>query len=144
MKINPVIIAGGSGTRLWPASRSGYPKQFAKIHSDYSLIQETLLRVKNDQFNNPIVVCNREHRFLVQNQANELDMDVKIILEPEGRNTAAAISLAAHFIGDDEIILVLSSDAYIEDKVTGELHRPHHIDLKTGMYRGRQVLETKE
>ena len=115
MKINPVIIAGGSGTRLWPASRSGHPKQFAKIHSDYSLIQETLLRVKNDQFNNPIVVCNREHRFLVQNQANELDMDVKIILEPEGRNTAAAISLAAHFIGDDEIILVLSSDAYIED-----------------------------
>ena len=115
MKINPVIIAGGSGTRLWPASRSGYPKQFAKIHSDYSLIQETLLRVKNDQFNNPIVVCNREHRFLVQNQANELDMDVKIILEPEGRNTAAAISLAAHFIGDDEIILVMSSDAYIED-----------------------------
>lgn len=115
MKISPVIIAGGSGTRLWPASRSGYPKQFAKIHSDYSLIQETLLRVKNNQFNNPIVVCNREHRFLVQNQANELDMDVKIILEPEGRNTAAAIALAAHFIEDDEIILVMSSDAYIED-----------------------------
>lgn len=115
MKINPVIIAGGSGTRLWPISRSGYPKQFAKIHSDYSLLQETLLRVKNYNFNNPIIVCNAEHRFLVEKQSKELDMDVKIILEPEGRNTAPAISLAAHFIGGKEIMLVMSSDAYIED-----------------------------
>tara|TARA_B100000900_G_scaffold415958_1_gene448125 strand:- start:7099 stop:8496 length:1398 start_codon:yes stop_codon:yes gene_type:complete len=115
MKINPVIIAGGSGTRLWPISRSGYPKQFTKIHSDYTLLQETLLRVKSKEFNDPIIVCNAEHRFLVESQAKEIRMNVQIILEPEGKNTAPAIALATHFIGNDKTILVMSADAYIED-----------------------------
>lgn len=115
MKIVPVIIAGGNGTRLWPVSRIDFPKQFLKIFSDRSLLQNTALRVTDDVFEDPIIVCNENQRFLVKKQMDDLKLRFKIILEPEGRNTAAAIAIAANIVKKDSILLVMSSDALIEN-----------------------------
>ena len=114
-KIYPVILSGGSGTRLWPQSRLSFPKQFLKINSDYTLIQETLIRIKNKKiFHPPILICNDEHRFLIAEQLREMDIKPKlIILEPVGRNTAAAVTIASLIvkkIDENAKILVLSSD----------------------------------
>ena len=114
-KIYPVILSGGSGTRLWPQSRLSFPKQFLKINSDYTLIQETLIRIKNNKiFNSPILICNDEHRFLIAEQLRELRIKPKlIILEPIGKNTAAAITVASLIvkkINENAKILVLPSD----------------------------------
>ena len=89
-KIWPVILSGGSGTRLWPKSRTLFPKQFHVLTSEHSLLQEALLRVKDDSvYANPMVICNEEHRFIVAEQADELGIELQdIVLEPEGRNTA--------------------------------------------------------
>ena len=99
-KIYPVILSGGSGTRLWPQSRLSFPKQFLKINSDYTLIQETLIRIKNNKiFHSPILICNDEHRFLIAEQLRELKIKPKlIILEPVGKNTAAAVTVASLII----------------------------------------------
>lgn len=121
----PVILSGGMGTRLWPMSRSHYPKQFLKLASeDYTLIQQTVLRVGDrSKFEAPLFVCNEDHRFLVAEnlQALEID-DAAILLEPVGRNTAPAIAIAAHYIsekfGEDAVMLVLPSDHIIEDNAT--------------------------
>lgn len=114
----PIILSGGSGTRLWPLSRKNYPKQLLKLLNDYSLLQNTLLRV--DYLSSPIVVCNQEHRFLVAEQLLEIGIeDAKILLEPEPKNTAPAIALAAleairqH---QDATVVVLPADHVIEDK----------------------------
>ena len=115
MKITPIIIAGGSGTRLWPISRAGYPKQFSKIFSDKSLLQNTLLRVQSNDFNDPIIVCNESHRFLVKEQTKDINIDAQIILEPVGKNTTAAIALAANVVDKNTVLLVMSADALIED-----------------------------
>ena len=114
-KIYPVILSGGSGTRLWPQSRLSFPKQFLKINSDYTLIQETLIRIKNNKiFHYPILICNDEHRFLIAEQLRELGIKPKlIILEPVGKNTAAAVTVASLIvkkIDENAKILVLSSD----------------------------------
>lgn len=96
----PVIIAGGSGSRLWPMSRSLYPKQFLALTGEMSLLQQTIERVMVhvESAMAPIIVCNKEHRFIVAEQCRELDIEpTAIILEPEGRNTAAAIALAAEY-----------------------------------------------
>ncbi|RJG16040.1 mannose-1-phosphate guanylyltransferase/mannose-6-phosphate isomerase [Alcanivorax profundi] len=92
----PVIIAGGNGSRLWPLSRSHYPKQLLRLNGDYSMLQNTLLRLPADlRAVRPIVVCNQEHRFLVAEQLNDINVDADILLEPCGRNTAPAVALAA-------------------------------------------------
>ena len=114
-KIYPVILSGGSGTRLWPQYRLSFPKQFLKINSDYTLIQETLIRINNKKiFHPPILICNDEHRFIIAEQLRELGIKPKlIILEPIGKNTAAAISVASSIlkkIDENAKILVLSSD----------------------------------
>ena len=114
-KIYPVILSGGSGTRLWPQSRLSFPKQFLKINSDYTLIQETLIRIKNNKiFHSPILICNDEHRFLMAEQLRKLKIKPKlIILEPVGKNTAAAVTVASLIIkeiDENAKILVLSSD----------------------------------
>jgi len=115
--IIPVILAGGSGTRLWPVSRKSYPKQFINLVDDQlSLFQQTVLRVKGQLTDQaPIVLCNDEHRFLVSEQLREIGVDdAAVILEPVGRNTAPAIAIAALYavknIDKDAQILVLPSD----------------------------------
>lgn len=86
MKIIPVILSGGSGTRLWPLSRSQFPKQFLELVSDYTMIQETLLRLKDVAISDPIVVCNKAHQFIVLEQLELVGMkNPSIILEPMGK-----------------------------------------------------------
>src|SRR3546814_2464369 len=95
--IVPVVLSGGSGTRLWPLSRALYPKQFLPLASERTLLQETLLRVADDpRCGAPIVVCNEEHRFVVAEQSRLVGLEPRaIVLEPVGRNTAAAVAVAA-------------------------------------------------
>ncbi len=116
----PVIMAGGSGTRLWPLSRSLYPKQFLPLSSDKTMLQETVNRLDGIDTLKPITICNEEHRFIVAEQLRAIDQLGSIILEPEGRNTAPAIALAAdvasshHF--EDPLLLVLAADHVIQDQ----------------------------
>ncbi|MFC6211126.1 MULTISPECIES: mannose-1-phosphate guanylyltransferase/mannose-6-phosphate isomerase [Rahnella] len=117
--ILPVIMAGGAGTRLWPLSRTQFPKQFLSLTSEDTLFQDTLLRVSSKSYKDPIIVCNEEHRFLVAEQLRKKSLcHCGIILEPSGKNTAPAIALAAlHAMHSDpdSILLVLAADHYIED-----------------------------
>jgi len=118
-QVRTVILSGGSGTRLWPLSRKGKPKQFMKIASQHSLLQNTILRCTGDQyFEKPIIVGADEHRFLIKEEVHNLDMDADIILEPVARNTCAAIAAAAFFqeqIDPDVPILVVAADHWIKD-----------------------------
>lgn len=115
----PVILAGGSGSRLWPQSRQLHPKQFLTLLGDNSMLQTTLLRLQGLSMQNPIIVCNEEHRFLVAEQLRQAGITpAAIILEPFGRNTAPAIALAALFAQEhlaDEPLLVLPADHAITD-----------------------------
>lgn len=123
-KIIPVILAGGSGTRLWPLSRKTSPKQFIKLIGNHSLFQQTLLRVKElSSVDEVIIMINQDHYFLCQDQVNELKMkNVKMILEPCSRNTAPAIALAAHVVSrshkDDPYLLILPADHLIGELPT--------------------------
>ena len=101
MVLHPVILAGGSGTRLWPLSRQRLPKQFLPLLSERTLLQETLSRLDGMTVADPLIVCNEAHGFLASGQSNEIEKKVlSIILEPEGRNTAPALTLAALFLKD--------------------------------------------
>lgn len=117
--IKPVILAGGSGTRLWPLSRTLFPKQFLALHSERSMLQETLQRLNGLDGDAPLVVSNENHRFLVAEQIREAGHSGQILLEPIGRNTAPAIALAALAAQADRqpdaILLVLAADHAIED-----------------------------
>ena len=97
MKITPVILCGGSGTRLWPLSRKEHPKQYLPLVGDNTMLQETILRLRGlDNLTDPIVVCNADHRFLAAEQCQQIDItSPTILLEPVGRNTAPAIAAAA-------------------------------------------------
>ena len=115
----PVILSGGSGSRMWPYSRSMYPKQFLPLVNDESMLQNTVQRLSGfEALDSPIVICNESHRFMVAEQLREIDIAPEaILLEPVGRNTAPAIALAAlHAIreGEDAELLVLPSDHVIE------------------------------
>ena len=111
----PVVLAGGSGSRLWPLSRQNYPKQFLPLSSQQTMLQETLARLQNEEHLTPIIVTNEAHRFIVAEQLRQALCDqARIILEPLARNTAPAITLAAltqaihdfetHFQSDPEQI----------------------------------------
>ena len=120
--IIPVILAGGSGTRLWPLSRELYPKQLIDIYNEKTMLQNTVLRLEGlEMIGSPIVVCNEEHRFMTAEQLRNIDTDPHaIILEPVGRNTAPAIALAALKAMEnkkDPILLVLPADHVIEKVV---------------------------
>ncbi len=114
--IKSVIMAGGSGTRLWPLSRAGYPKQFLKLDGDSTMLQATMERLEGLDISSSVTICNEEHRFLVAEQLREIDKLDSIILEPSGRNTAPAIALAALLSDDDPLLLVLAADHVIRDK----------------------------
>ncbi|TGD74191.1 mannose-1-phosphate guanylyltransferase/mannose-6-phosphate isomerase [Mangrovimicrobium sediminis] len=117
--ITPVLLSGGIGSRLWPVSREAHPKQFQPLAGELSMLQETLARTRNLQATAPVVVCNEEHRFMVAEQLRELHIDPgALILEPQGRNTAPAVALAAlHAVQADPeaILLVLPADHVIVD-----------------------------
>lgn len=125
--IQPIILSGGSGTRLWPFSREAYPKQFLSFTGDKTLFQETVSRVADMQaadlaqmeLKPPVVVCNELHRFLVAEQLRQMGFDeCPIILEPVGRNTAPALTLAALQAvadGGDPVLVVMPSDHHIDD-----------------------------
>jgi len=118
--IIPIILSGGSGTRLWPLSRKQYPKQYLPLVGDNTMLQETILRLNGlDNLADPIIVCNADHRFLVAEQCQQINVtNPTILLEPIGRNTAPAITAAAlHSIKDsgDAVLLILSADHVIQD-----------------------------
>ncbi len=114
----PVILSGGSGTRLWPLSRSQYPKQFLPLVTDHTMLQETLIRLDGlEGIAAPIVVCNEDHRFMVAEQLREIGVTAQdILLEPVGRNTAPAVAMAALAAESaDALLLVLAADHVIVD-----------------------------
>jgi mannose-1-phosphate guanylyltransferase/mannose-6-phosphate isomerase len=118
--IHPVILSGGSGTRLWPMSRSLYPKQLLALVGERSLLQETALRVIGDPgFAAPLIIANEEHRFIIAEQLREIGaVPDALVLEPVGRNTAPAASIAALRLAaedPDALMLVMASDHVILD-----------------------------
>ena len=117
--ITPTIMCGGSGTRLWPLSRALTPKQFLPLINDTSMLQDTLLRLPQSCAN-PTFICNEDHRFLLAEQVRQLDVKKStILLEPEGRNTAPAVAIAAIKAiqeNPDALLLVLAADHVIEDE----------------------------
>ncbi|EFE1492120.1 mannose-1-phosphate guanyltransferase [Escherichia coli] len=120
MPLIPVIIAGGTGSRLWPLSRELYPKQFLRLSGDHTMLQSTILRLESITSNSPIVICNEQHRFIVAEQLRMVNrLKNNIILEPKGKNTAPAIALAAiaakKIYGEDSNLLILSADHIINN-----------------------------
>ena len=118
-QITPVILCGGSGSRLWPLSRKSYPKQFVPLVGDKTLFQNSAERLTGPQFKNPVIITNSDYRFIVSEQLQEIGIDPgAILIEPEGRNTAPAILAAALFeyqINPDAILVVAPSDHIIKD-----------------------------
>ena len=117
--LTPVLLSGGVGSRLWPVSRETHPKQFLPLASELSMLQETLRRTSGLEEGPPLVVCNEEHRFMVAEQLREVNIKAcALILEPQGRNTAPAVALAAiqALKADPEaLLLVLPADHLIQD-----------------------------
>ena len=118
-QIVPVILSGGSGTRLWPVSRKSFPKQFWPLISEHSLLAETALRAASPAFTAPIVVANQEHRFVVAEQLRKAGVQgAQILLEPVGRNSAPAIAAAALLAAEsnpEAVLWIMAADAAISD-----------------------------
>lgn len=118
----PVVMAGGSGSRLWPLSRVLYPKQFLCLKGDLTMLQTTVNRLNGVKCESPVVICNEQHRFIVAEQLRQLNkLTENIILEPAGRNTAPAIALAAlaaqrNSPDSDPLMLVLAADHVIQNE----------------------------
>jgi len=131
--ITPVVLSGGSGTRLWPLSRKMHPKQLLPLLNETSLLQDTINRLHGlSNIDKAVVICNEEYRFMVAEQVHSCSIAAgAIILEPVGRNTAPAIALAAFNIqknNDDAVMLVLPADHDIQD--VGAFHRAIETGLK--------------
>src|SRR4051812_45444741 len=110
LSVHPVILSGGAGSRLWPLSRSLFPKQLLALAGKHSLIQDTALRAAGGDFAAPLIICNVEHRFLIAQQMRETGIVPQaIVLEPMGRNTAPAAAIAALIVQkkDPEGVLLL-------------------------------------
>ena len=117
--IKAVVMAGGSGTRLWPLSRASHPKQFLALDGDDTMLQATFKRLDGLGIQSSVTICNEEHRFFVAEQLREIHKLGAIILEPVGRNTAPAIALAALSSegSEDPLLLVLAADHVIQDEL---------------------------
>src|SRR5512138_484518 len=117
--IQPVILCGGSGTRLWPLSREHHPKPLHALNGERTLLQETAARLQGlAAIGEPLVICNEVHRYMVRSQLERIGARPKaILLEPQGRGTAPALTLAAvHAVtSDDPVLLAMPSDHYIVD-----------------------------
>ncbi|PKM34671.1 MAG: mannose-1-phosphate guanylyltransferase/mannose-6-phosphate isomerase [Gammaproteobacteria bacterium HGW-Gammaproteobacteria-12] len=118
--MTPIILSGGSGSRLWPLSRKLYPKQFLALTGEQTLFQQTLQRLSIEGMQPPVLVANQEHRFIVMEQLEQIDQQAQLLLlEPFGRNTAPAVAMAALQLlaeGRDELMLVLPADHVIDDQ----------------------------
>ena len=117
--IHPIILSGGSGSRLWPLSRSLFPKQLLALAGENSLIQDTALRAMAIDSKAPIILCNIEHRFLIAEQMRDANIsNARIVLEPLGRNTAPALAIAALMIAEEDpdgILLLMPADHIVRD-----------------------------
>ena len=133
--MKPIILAGGTGSRLWPKSRVAMPKQFLALTSDNSMLQDTIARLNGSGAQAPMIICNEAHRFLVAEQLRQQDIQHSgILLEPVGRNTAPAIALAAlkaQESGSDPILLILAADHLIQNQSA----------FHTGLARAQQLAE---
>lgn len=118
--IHPIILSGGTGSRLWPLSRSLFPKQLLALAGDHSLIQDTVLRAKGTEFAPPLIVCNTEHRFLIAEQMRQAGIAPQgIVLEPVGRNTAPATAVAALILADkdpESLMLLMPADHIVRNR----------------------------
>lgn len=116
MSIRPIILCGGSGSRLWPESRENFPKQFLNLFQDSSLLEETLKRVKEvKHFNNPIIVTSIKYGFLIKKIMKKINFRATLLFEPISRNTTASIYLAALFAKKNEKLFIIPSDHYFEN-----------------------------
>lgn len=113
--IKAVIMAGGSGSRLWPLSRATHPKQFLALNGEDTMLQSTIKRLSGLNIQSFITLCNEEHRFFVAEQMRQIGTLSSIILEPAGRNTAPALALAALMSNENDLLLVLAADHVIEN-----------------------------
>jgi mannose-1-phosphate guanylyltransferase len=134
MTLVPVILSGGAGTRLWPLSREMLPKQLLALTGEKTMLQETAARLAGfEGATGPIIVCNEAHRFLVAEQMREMQLaPTAILLEPEGRNTAPAIALAAHSalatVGEGALLLVLPADHTLGDQAAFQVAVRQAVD----------------
>ena len=119
-QLYPVILSGGVGSRLWPLSRSLFPKQLLALAGEESLIQETASRIAGPQFAAPLIVCNAEHRFLIAEQMRVAGISPKaMVLEPQGRNTAPAAAVAALILAAEDpqaVLLLMPADHVVRDR----------------------------
>jgi len=117
-KILPVILSGGAGSRLWPASRAAAPKQMLPLATDKTMIQETVLRFGGEMYHNPVFICSANHAVIIQAQMDEINVEVGgFLIEPLPRNTAApAVIAALHALSleEDALVLVVPADHHIE------------------------------
>ena len=115
--MNVTILCGGNGSRLWPLSRNKLPKQFLKLVNDKTMFQNTVLRFQSLEVNRYIIICNKEHHFIIEEQMIELnlDKDYMIVTEPMGRDTAAAVATASLLSNPEDTTLIVPCDHVFDD-----------------------------
>ena len=145
--INPVILCGGKGTRLWPLSRAHYPKQYLALFGGQTLLQATAARITGPSFNQPMIICNEEHRFLAAEQLRSINITPdKILLENQAKNTAPAIAVACLLQQNpDQVLVVVRGTATITKGVeTLVLQQNQSLYIAIGEQHRIENLTTEE